>query len=231
MHSDLLPHKWADINKWPSGSAFERPVGSDVSLETDEDLRSGKAYAWISYTGTSAGDTATGEVTIRWNETIQEWTVPISANTIARPTAAIGLVLDRSGSMNDPSGLGEPLSQRIKVLRFAANHFIDVIRENNAIGIVSFNQDASDEMPVTHLNTIDATDPDRIAAKATIENIDPGGNTSIGDGLEKAHIMLNPVTDYNTKATIVFTDGHENSPKYISTWDLNITYSYYHVEN
>src|SRR5687767_2237144 len=196
---------------------FGLPFGNTLSLQSDEALKSGKAYVWITYTGTSDGESAEGTVTVRNIETNQQWAnIPITANTVRRPTVAVGLVLDRSGSMNDPSGLGEPLSHRIDVLRFAANHFVDVIRQNNAIAIVSFNQDAYEEMPITPINTIDPIDPARITAKGKITSITPGGNTSIGDGIEKAHNILNPVTGPDSKATIVFTDGHENSPKYIS---------------
>ena len=49
----------------PPETNFGTPIGSSVALESAEDLLAGKAYLWISYTGTSDGDAATGEVTIR----------------------------------------------------------------------------------------------------------------------------------------------------------------------
>jgi hypothetical protein len=72
--------------------------------------------------------------------------------------------------MDQPSGIGESLQSRIQVLRFAAYHFIDVIREFNAVGIVSFNDEADEDMPVTHINTIYPTDDARMDAKAIIGN-------------------------------------------------------------
>ena len=140
----------------------------------------------------------------------------ISANTVRRPSVAVGLVLDKSGSMNDPSGLPSPLSTRVLLLRFAATHFVDVIKSNNAIGIVNFDHDAYEIMPVTKINTDLPFDPSRITAKTAITSINPDGSTSIGNGIELAHNSLNPIIEYDTKAMVVFTDGHENTPKYIA---------------
>ena len=47
---------------------------------------------WISYKGTAAGDHATGTVAIRCVETTEEFVIPIKADTIDRPTAAMMLV-------------------------------------------------------------------------------------------------------------------------------------------
>jgi hypothetical protein len=40
--------------------------------------------------------------------------------------------------------------------------------------------------------------------------------TAIGDGVERAHNTLAPLAGYDSKATVVFTDGHETAGKYIS---------------
>lgn len=205
-----------EVTSGPPG-IFGLPSGTNISYESDEDLKSGKGYIWISYTGTSDGESATGFITVRNIETNQQWSdIPITANTVQRPTVAVGLVLDKSASMNEPSGLGGDLESRIEVLRFAANHFIDVIRENNALGIASFNEEALELLPVTHINTDSPSESPKKEAYPIIGNIDPGGQTSIGNGIEKAHDMLSPITDYDNKATIVFTDGHENAGKKIS---------------
>lgn len=44
----------------------------------------------------------------------------------------------------------------------------------------------------------------------------PAGTTSIGDGIERAHNDLAGISGYDKKAIIVFTDGEENTPKYLS---------------
>ncbi len=43
----------------------------------------------------------------------------------------------------------------------------------------------------------------------------PTGATSIGDGVELARATLAPTTGYDAKAILVFTDGLENSPKFL----------------
>ena len=56
-------------------------------------------------------------VTVRLVETGEEWDIPISANTIIRPTVGTVLVLDQSGSMEWASGLSG-LPARNDVLKF-----------------------------------------------------------------------------------------------------------------
>jgi murein tripeptide amidase MpaA len=198
----------------PVGTVFGTPLGTSVTLPPSTTPTTPRpARVWISYTGTDAGDTATGTVTIRCLETGGEWTIPISANTIARPTVAVELVLDKSNSMNWESGLTPPLETRVKVLRFSATPLADVIPEGNAIGIVSFDEDAHPVMDVTAVGPL-VTGVGRLAARGHItgHTPNPAGWTSIGDGLLLAHAKLAPVTGYDLKATIVLTDGHENRP-------------------
>ena len=199
----------------PPETAFGTEFGTEFASTPILNPREG--YVWITYTGTSDGDTATGEVRIRCVETEQEFLVPISANTVARPTVAVELVLDKSGSMGWGSGI--PGLTREDVLRFSAAPFVDVLPEGNAVGIVSFDQNAYIEMPVSGpVGPIELPDPDRITARNTIltHTHNPSGSTAIGDGLEAAHNELDPVMGYDVKATIVLTDGHETAAKYIS---------------
>lgn len=198
----------------PAGTSFGTPLGTTVTANPELDP---KGRVWISYTGTAAGDTATGTVTIRCVETAEEWTIPITANTIARPTVAAVLALDKSNSMNFASGIGT--LKRIDVLKFSAPPFADLIQQGNAIGIVSFDQDAYDVMPVTGpLDPPGFPDVVRGQAKTEINNHTPNpqGNTSIGDAVALAHTRLEPVTGYDIKATIVLTDGQENQPQFIA---------------
>ena len=80
------------------GAPFTLPLGSSVQLPMSaQGVR--QARIWIGYTGTIDGDTASGSVTVRRVETGEEWDVPITADTVRRPTVVLGLVLDKSGSM------------------------------------------------------------------------------------------------------------------------------------
>ena len=199
------------------GAGFGTMLGTSVTVTPGTETVVAEARIWISFTGTNDGDIASGSVTVRAQETGEEWTIPISANTISRPTVAAVLALDKSNSMNFDSGI--PGLKRIDVLHFSAPPFVDLIQEGNALGIVSFDQDAYNVMPVTGpLGPVGAFDPDRANAKALIaaHTPNPMGNTSIGDAVDLAHSNLNPVTGFDVKSTIVLTDGQENQPQFIA---------------
>jgi hypothetical protein len=203
------------VTSGPPGTTFGTEFGLEFKSEPTFNPR--QAYVWITYTGTDDGDTATGTVTIRCLETEEDFVVPISANTVARPSVAVALALDKSGSMGYSSGI--PGLRRIDVLHFSAPPFVDVLPEDNAIGIVSFDQNGYIDMAVSGpTGPIDVPDMTRATARTTIlsHTHNPSGSTAIGDGLEEAHNILDPVTGYDVKATIVLTDGHETAAKYIS---------------
>jgi murein tripeptide amidase MpaA len=207
----------------PPGTSFGTPLGASVTLGVAATMDTRYAHLWISYTGTQDGDTATGTVTIHCQETGDDWVIPLTADTIHRPTAAVMLVLDISNSMNFPSGFGVELPARKDVLKYSAQPFVELIPENDALGIVNFDQDAHDVMPVTPAGP-PVFGLGRVTAKGFIQAYTPNpmGWTSIGDGVELAHSRLDPVTGYDIKATIVFTDGEENRPKFLAdVTDIN----------
>lgn len=170
-------------------------------------------FIWIGYTGTADGDSATGEVRIRCNETSDEWLIPIHANTVHRPTVAVELVLDKSNSMNFNSGFTLPyLDTRIKVLHYSALPLTDIIQETNAIGVCSFDQDAYPVMPVTQAGPL-IFGAGRNNAKTAILNHQPNplGNTAIGDGVIQGmnDLAAPSASGYDVKAMIVLTDGFD----------------------
>ncbi len=204
-----------DVLTGPPGTTFGTQFGTTFASSPLINPR--PAYVWLTYTGTTDGDAATGTVRVRCVETEEEFDVPITANTVARPSVAVALVLDKSGSMGDPSGI--PDRKRIDVLRFSAPPFVDVLPEGNAVGVVSFDQNAYIDMGVQGpTGPIDLPDLTRITARSTISAHvhNPSGATAIGDGLEAAHDLLDPIAGYDVKATIVLTDGHETAAKYIA---------------
>lgn len=200
----------------PISVNFHTPLGTTTISAHWNFLSPSVARLWIAATAPVAGGTATGEVDIHCTETGEDFTIPISLNAIARPKSATVLVLDKSGSMDSDSGDGR---KRIDVLHASAPPFIDLVWENSAVGMVSFDHDAYDLLPMTVMGRRDDNfDPSRITAKAAIQahNTNPAGFTAIGDGCEKASNLLNTVNGYDVEAIVVLTDGFETAAKYIS---------------
>lgn len=189
-------------------------IGKTTDYDTPREV-----YLWVRYTGTTDGDTANGTAQVRCTTTGALFDISITANTIARPTVAMMLVLDKSGSMTEPSGVGS--MTREQVLKYSANIFMNYVREGNGVGIVAFDQDASNLLDPVAGPFGAPDDPfDTARADATtalsLYGANPMGMTAIGDGIERAHNNLIPASGYDKKAMIVFTDGHETEAKYIA---------------
>jgi hypothetical protein len=173
------------------------------------------ARVWFAFTGGAPGTpVADGSVTIRCVETGQEFVFTLRANSIARPTVAVMLALDQSGSMGWLAGI-DPNTKRIEVLHQAAANFVQLVQNNNGVGMVSFDHNAYPRVPVNRF-IAGALDPNRGATISAIRDLQPAGATSIGNGLMLARNTLNPVVGYDQKALVVFTDGLENTSLYIA---------------
>jgi hypothetical protein len=190
------------VDSGPAGTAFNR---LEASIVVDPHVEP-TGRVWISYRGTSNGHHATGHVNVTCVETGDAWVVPIVADVIQLPTAAIAMVLDQSNSMNFESGIA-PGVPRSAVLRFSAPPCIDVLDENHAVTVISFDHDPH---LLRGLTTADTAG--RLQLNAAISGYapNPEGWTAIGEAINYAHGQLNPVTGYNIKATVVLTDGQEN---------------------
>jgi hypothetical protein len=123
-------------------------------------------------------------------------------------SAAMELVLDRSGSMND--------NGKIDALKIASKLVVDGLRDEDAIGIVSFNEDAQQLLEIMPVSL------GRALAKSTISGILADGCTSIGDGVFEAQSELANAFDGtvlppyftsapNRHAMIVMSDGMNNN--------------------
>lgn len=203
----------------PGGTSFgtfPAPLGTSVTIPHISSSTPPIGRIWISYRGTSPLDSATGTVTVHCDETNQDFIIPIAANTISRPTVAVMLVLDQSGSMGGLAGIDQT-TRRMDVLHQAAAQFVqlaqDSSRQGDAVGMVSFDHDAYPGVAVT---TNLGTGFDLVPVATAIQNLQPAGATSIGDGVALGRNTLNPVTGFNQKAMVVFTDGLENTPLYIA---------------
>jgi hypothetical protein len=165
-----------------------------------------KGRVWLTYQGTGDGDTATGTVTIRCEETGEEFSIDITANTIGRPSAAIVMVLDTSNSMNFESGIA-PGVTRADVLKFSAPPAIVVSDDEHAMAVCTFDHDAHPGIGMTPV-----AGGGKLLINGAISSYapNPNGWTSIGEGVAFAHDILGPVTGYDVKAMVVLTDGQEN---------------------
>jgi hypothetical protein len=202
----------------PTGG-FGTPNGTSVEVSFDPILPAAQARLWLSYTSTNPGDSASGTVTVRCTETGEEWTINIDAETVTRPRAAVSLVLDRSYSMTEDAGDAVP---KIQKLREACSAFLALMQPVDGVGIVRFNQAAQRIMEIT--------DNGGGTATSTImgSDLDPAGNTSIGDGVVKSRQMLTDAqagasTPYDVLAMVVLTDGQWNVPPSLADVSGSIT--------
>jgi hypothetical protein len=198
-------------------------AGGEVTASPADDLWT-DVRLWFSFTGQAAGTSAPNStVTIHCDETNEDFIFTLSANSIARPTVAAMLVLDQSGSMDDQAG-GTGVT-RIQALREAAGLFVDVIQPGNGIGLVRFdtvaypvNDPTYPGLAVTAIGAGGIFDPGRTAARSAVQAhaTNVNGSTSIGAGVTLGRSTVSPVTGFQDKALIVFTDGLENTPPMIA---------------
>ena len=174
------------------------------------------ARLWVIYrTGAAPSAIPTQNVTVREPVSGQTWNISIDANTIARKTAAVALVLDRSGSMGEDRGDGQ---SKHASLQQAAETFVDVMLEGDGVGLVRYDDNAQVVQPVVLLGGGGLSDLNRGNTIDLIRgnSFDPAGATSIGDGIFEGRNILNNAGAFDVKALTVLTDGVENRERYIS---------------
>lgn len=190
------------------GSNFTPFLGVTSTSVSASPASPASAQLWIAFTGTDPGDSATGTMTVHCPQTNESWDIAISTNTIQRNAAAVMMVLDQSGSMDFSAGDGR---KRIDVLKDSAPILPGLLHNDDAIGVVAFDHDAYDRVPIT-----DVLAGGKLAATTAIgtHTPNPMGSTSIGDGLVRANNHLSGVdpVDFPTRATVILTDGRENAP-------------------
>ena len=170
----------------------------------------------------------------------------ISSTSNLRETATepldIVLVLDASGSMDDPMGRADS-TKRIDALKAAANSFIDEIAARNAgiskadqrhsVAVVKFSGDKTDRVgnntyrdgrhtynysqAMQNLTVVDANGASNL--KAQVNAISPDGATRSDYGLELAQSQLEGGRAGARKVVVFFTDG---KPTKFSDFDSSV---------
>lgn len=127
------------------------------------------------------------------------------------PVRAI-LVIDKSGSMNEPSGIGS--SAKIDVIKNAAVFFVDQLTQStdNYIAILPFSGDA-----VTNANFLNSQGGDvwsnrveKNHLEQSIDRLRAGGNTPLWQAINVALDQLAKINDASYKVIICLSDGMNN---------------------
>ncbi|SHM68755.1 LodA/GoxA family CTQ-dependent oxidase [Cryptosporangium aurantiacum] len=217
----------------PGGApAHPQLVAFNSSVTVGPTGPSGVATArlWVIYrTGLAGSALPPQRLTVRHVGTSSTWTVTVTGDTVARRTTAVALVLDRSGSMTEDRGDGVP---KHVSLREAATAFVDVMLENDGVGLVRFNQDAQALQPVLPLGTGGLSDVNRGRIRDLLSSteLDPDGETSIGDGIAEGRNLLSAAGgDFDGGALVVLTDGLENQERWIADVVGGLTASTYAI--
>jgi Common central domain of tyrosinase/von Willebrand factor type A domain len=201
------------------------PASGAVTIHHGASLYA-EARIWLAFTAGAAGvPVADGSVTFKCPENGKEFAFVIKATAIQRPTVAVAMALDQSGSMDWAAGTSG--ATRMDVLKDAARKFMELIPQDNGVGLIRFdhnsypvNDPVYPGLAITKITSNNMFDPGRVAAINAVNNhkTNPAGNTSVGDGVDRARQLLNavPPGEYEHSALIVLTDGLENDPLWIT---------------
>jgi len=147
--------------------------------------------------------------------------VSLTGTPVAISTVDVVLVLDRSGSMNDPALVGLRYVSKAELRNQAAQMLVDLLRDGDRIGLVRFNEDAQPHMALGVAGPVGGTGKADAALALADSNLDPSGATSVGDGMVAANTMLSAPSMAARKAMLVLTDGVENRSQFISSVALS----------
>lgn len=136
-------------------------------------------------------------------------------------TKDVMIVFDRSGSMSELDSTGR---SKIEVARDTVSLFVQLVRcgVGNRVGLVSFSTKASSPIDLA-LSALTTTSKQTLIgvspfAGGKIGLLQPSGQTSIGDGLDKARLQLPPgAPGSNSRAILLLTDGMENASPLIAS--------------
>ena len=177
----------------------------------DQDL-----LVWVLFTPGAAGSSASGTLTVTVSPTGDVFTIPITTTVVRNLTVGPHWCLDTSGSMSCRRDCRTRTGWRS--CTSSAPLFVALLDADDGVGVVRFDTDAAPVTPV-----VDAGPTIGVGRAAGRTNAlvttatNPAGMTAIGDGLEAAAGQLAPVAaNYDSTATIVFTDGNETAEKTIA---------------
>lgn len=142
-----------------------------------------------------------------WNNTPVEDVLPVEmdpSKELRLPSAALVLVLDKSGSMNQPVA-GARASQQ-QIANEGAALAIESLRSDSLVGVVTFDMFASTLIPLQPNES-----PKKLAAE--VRAISAEGGTNMPPAIERAYQMLKAVKA-EKKRIVCMSDGRSHSNDY-----------------
>lgn len=156
-----------------------------------------------SLTVTRTDDTSTAPVTVTFH-----------GRAVDPPQVDTVLVVDRSGSMSGATGLYGATKQDISIE--AANLYVSLLKDNDKIGLVRYNQHSDAGLGDILVNMTTAGDASTGSGRTAMRNalnttnLFPDGSTSIGAGIITGSGVLDAGTA-DARAIVVLTDGMQNT--------------------
>ena len=99
--------------------------------------------------------------------------------------------------------------EKIQAAKDSAKLFVDLMRINDSIGVVSYSSSASVNYGLTKITS----ETIKRDAKNAIDRISAGGSTSIGAGLRAAYNeLVNKGDPTRPRAIVLMSDGWQNTP-------------------
>jgi hypothetical protein len=135
--------------------------------------------------------------------------VDLEARAVPPPPVDSVLVVDRSGSMSEPTGV--PGETKIDHAIDAAELYISLLKDNDRIGLVRYNNQSNQPGDVLlNLTLADAAGKNNVVSQLTLTNLNPSGSTSIGAGILLGSTVLDAAVA-DSRAIVVLTDGRQNT--------------------
>jgi hypothetical protein len=167
----------------------------------------------------TGGPDFTGSLMVTSGSPVSVATLTLTARAVDPPPVDSVLVIDRSGSMSEPTGV--PGKQKIDLAIQAADLYVGLLKDNDRIGLVRFNHNAAN--PGDVLQTLiaagdETSGPGRVAIRGQLNttNLAPTGATSIGGGTILGSTVLDAASA-TARAVLVLTDGIQNRAPDIPT--------------
>src|SRR5260221_10328563 len=179
----------------PAGfDPYDAVVLSDVARKAIPNGAMAALPSWVAHGGgllVAGGDAVFGEGDGGYRRTALEGLTPVTFERRDEPSLALVLVLDRSWSM---------AGQSIDLCKAAAEAAVDVMTDEQSVGILTFNDKFDWDVKVRNVGK------NRDEIRGKIAAIEPGGRTLIFPALEQAYLALRSVKA-RAKHVVLLSDG------------------------